>query len=203
MRVGNRVVRAVVLMFCASALVACGAEETPVSNAQNALPRATSEAPSDGSVELNGSPSLEEIRKRGKLLVGLRAGSPEFAHRDADGDYGGFDVEIAKLLAEGIGLDPETDVSFRLLPPSLITDAMVAGNVDVQVGGVDPAEPRTRAIGPYAVSEGTRHFLAIEPGDDVMADELTGVMSAATADGRWQHAYESTLGAKGVSARPR
>lgn len=154
-------------------------------------------------MELEGSPALEEIRKRGKLMVGLRSANPAFAIRKGPGEYGGFDVEIAKVIARGIGMNPETDIAYRWLPPSLLTDAMAAGNVDIQIGGFDPTTPKTAEVGPYIVTGDVRHFIGIQPGDDAMRAELQRILDAGISNGAWQRAYDSTLGKAGIEGTPR
>lgn len=99
---------------------------------------------------VTGSPTYDKIVKRGKLVVGL-AESPGLAARQPDGSYAGFEVEIARLLAANLGLT-EQDVLFKALPPGLRRDAVVNGDVDIQLGGVTSgsAEPGKLAVaGPY------------------------------------------------------
>ncbi|WP_243789178.1 transporter substrate-binding domain-containing protein [Saccharopolyspora gloriosae] len=194
-----------VVLTSAMALAGCsggGEPEQPPSAAPPPVAPPTSVAPPPP-VELDSSPTLEQIRRRGSLLVGLRADAPEFAARDGVGGYRGFDVEVAKLVAQKLGLDPETQVSFRLLPKTLTADALAGGSVDLQVGGLDPAAPGVAAVGPYAVTdEATEHFLAIKSGDDAMRDQLAEALSAVVQDGSWQRAYDDTLAPAGVQARP-
>jgi polar amino acid transport system substrate-binding protein len=183
-------------------LSACGGQSRLA--AQAPPPPSPVASRSGGSVELDGSPAIEKIKARGKLMVGLRSEAPMFAVRDGSGRHSGFDVEIARILASGLGLDPETQVTFRWLPATLRMDALTAGNVDVQIGGVDPADPKMTTVGPYAVTDGTetKEFIGLKPGDDGMREQLQHILDAAVADGRWQRAYDSTLRAAGISARP-
>ncbi|MFR9729222.1 transporter substrate-binding domain-containing protein [Saccharopolyspora sp. MS10] len=154
-------------------------------------------------VALDTSPVLEEIQQRGTLLVGVRADAPGFAARDGAGGYRGFDVEIAKLLARGIGLNPDTQVSYRMLPPTLRADALAGGSVDLQVGGIEPGSPGFTAIGPYAITgDGAELYLAVRSGDDVLVERLTEVLDRAVRDGGWQRAYDTTLAPAGVRAHP-
>ncbi|GAB2681376.1 hypothetical protein GCM10027271_48190 [Saccharopolyspora gloriosae] len=154
-------------------------------------------------VELDDSPTLEKIRRRGSLLVGLRAEEPDFAARDGAGGYRGFDVEVAKLVAQELGLNPDTQISYRLLPKTLRADALAGGSVDLQFGGLDPAGPGVAGVGPYAVTEdGAEHFLVIKSGDDAMRDQLSDALTAVVSDGGWQRAYDGTLATAGVQARP-
>jgi polar amino acid transport system substrate-binding protein len=193
-----------------TALSSCGQSEppapTPTAPPVTAPPPGTSLEPPGGSVELDGSPTIEKIKKRGELMVGLRSDAPMFAMRDEKGDYRGFDVEIARIVARGLGLDPRVQVTFRWLPPPLRVDAITAGNIDMQLGGFNPASPNMTKVGPYAVTRApgteSEHFIGLKPGDDAMRAELQRILDASVADGSWQRAYDSTLGAAGVQARP-
>ncbi|MCI2421879.1 transporter substrate-binding domain-containing protein [Saccharopolyspora sp. K220] len=165
-------------------------------------PAPPSPAPPVGnSVELDTSPTLAQIKQRRLLLVGVRADEPQFITRDPAGEYQGFDVEIARDLAKRIGLDPMNQVQFRRLPPTLLRDAVTAGNVDVLLGGTADT-PQVAAVGPYVVTDSER-FLVIRSDDRMLAQELQRMLDAAVADGSWQRAYDATLGAAGVKATPR
>jgi polar amino acid transport system substrate-binding protein len=153
------------------------------------------------SVELDTSPTLAQIKQRRLLLVGVRADEPQFVTRDPAGQYQGFDAEIARDLAKRIGLDPAKQVQFRRLPPTLLRDAVTAGNVDILLGG-NADTPQVSAVGPYVVTDRDR-FLVIRSDDRMLAQELQRMLDAAVADGSWQRAYDATLGAAGVKATPR
>ncbi|GAB3281154.1 transporter substrate-binding domain-containing protein [Parasphingorhabdus pacifica] len=195
-----------------AALSACGGQGAPGVSAPPPLQAPVDEAPGAAvppppePIELGSSPTIEEIKQRGKLIVGVRSDEPLFVERTGAGSYGGFDVEIARMIAEGMGVDPETGISYRRLPASLVLEAMSGGNVDVQLGGFDPAAPGVEAVGPYAVTgpPGTEqeHFIGMRPGDEVMRDEVRRILDEAVADGSWQRAYDATLGEAGVQARP-
>lgn len=196
-----------VVLASAVALAGCsgggsgGPERSPDAAPPPVAPPASVAPPPP--VELDASPTLEKIRRRGSLLVGLRAEEPDFAARDGAGGYRGFDVEVAKLVAHELGLNPDTQVSYRLLPKTLRADALAGGSVDLQFGGLDPAGPGVSGIGPYAVTaDGAEHYLVIKSGDDAMRDQLSDALAAVVSGGGWQRAYDGTLAPAGVQARP-
>ncbi|MFI0466450.1 transporter substrate-binding domain-containing protein [Saccharopolyspora sp. 5N102] len=199
-----RVLAAVVA--AAAVLSGCG-QDVPVE--PNALPgpkppapttAPTSQAPSAGnSVELDTSPTLARIKQRRLLLVGVREDAPQFAARDGAGEYRGFDVEMARDLAKRIGLDP-TQVQFRRLPSTLLLDGVAAGNVDVLFGGTAD-NPQLAQVGPYVIT-GSERYLVVKSDDRKLVEELQRMLDEAVADGSWQRAYDATLGAAGIQARP-
>ena len=150
-------------------------------------------------MELGSSPTLTAIKQRKRLLVGVRADQPEFVTRDPAGGYRGFDVDIARDIARRIGLDPNTQVQFRRLPPTLLRDAVAAGNVDLLLGGTADV-PQLAQI-PYAVTD-TERNLVVKADDPKLAEELRAMLRAATADGTWQRAHDQNLAPQGISAHP-
>lgn len=203
-----------VLLSSGLLVAACGDTPEPPAPVQVAPPPQPAVPPAgdvgsvqDGSVDLQGSPTIERIKRRGKLMVGLRSDDPTFAVRDGSGRYSGFDVEIAKILATGLGLNPQTQLTFRWIPEPLRVDTVVARSVDVQIGGVDSADPELAMAGPYVVT-GTpgpqaEQFVAMRRGDDAMREQFQHILDTAVADGTWQRAYDSTLRTAGIEATPR
>ncbi len=55
-------------------------------------------------IELAKKSTLEEIVKRGELLVGLEAGYLPFEMADKKGNFIGFDVDVAKEMAKAMGV---------------------------------------------------------------------------------------------------
>lgn len=152
------------------------------------------------------SPAVADIRSRGTLLVGVPTDAPDFVRR-SEGRYRGFDVRIARIIAEGLGLDPREQLAFRRLPPGLRSGAVSRGGVDVQLGGVDPGADGVRVAAAYVVTTGSageriERFAGIAPGDEKFRARLRGILSEAVSDGSWQHAAERTLLERRPSARP-
>jgi polar amino acid transport system substrate-binding protein len=67
--------------------------------------------------------SLTAVKSSGKLIVGTNGESFPFAMIDAKGELIGYDVDIAKYLAEGLGVELElVDYDWNGLIPILIAD---------------------------------------------------------------------------------
>ena len=45
---------------------------------------------------------LDEVRARGKVIVGVTSEAPPFGFIDEKGELVGFDIDVAKLIAKGI-----------------------------------------------------------------------------------------------------
>ena len=99
-----------------------------------------------------GSATLKRITDRGKIIIGLRADTPGLAHRDpVSGNFGGFEVELGKLIATGLGLKPE-QIAFNALTADTALPSVAAGTVDIYLGGTTPSQAKQAqldAAGPY------------------------------------------------------
>lgn len=78
-------------------------------------------------------PTVDEIRARGRLIVGLDTGSNLFSFRDPmSGKLVGFDVDIAREISRDLFGDPER-VDFRILTSAERVEALQDSTVDVVV----------------------------------------------------------------------
>ncbi|MEV6606042.1 transporter substrate-binding domain-containing protein [Kutzneria sp. NPDC051319] len=126
------------LVAAASVLVvACGGPDEPAPT--------TSSRPAE-------SATLKRITDRGKIIIGLRADTPGLAHRDpVSGAFDGFEVELGKLIAAGLGLKPD-QITFTQLTSDTGLPSVVAGTVDIFLGGATKAQAGPAgllAAGPY------------------------------------------------------
>jgi polar amino acid transport system substrate-binding protein len=51
--------------------------------------------------------AVDDIRKRGKVRLGVLGDQPPWCFVDADGNNAGYDVDVGKLLAKEMGVEPE------------------------------------------------------------------------------------------------
>lgn len=76
-------------------------------------------------------PTLDAIRARGRLIVGLDAGSNLLSYRDpATGEITGFDVGIAREIARDLLGNPDL-VDFRILSSAEREEALQSSTVDI------------------------------------------------------------------------
>jgi polar amino acid transport system substrate-binding protein len=91
---------------------------------------------------------LEDIQKRGTLRVGMSTFVP-WAMRDKNGELIGFEIDVAKKLAE----DMEVEVEFVPTAWDGIIPALIAGKFDVIIGGMSIRPSRNLTVNftlPYA-----------------------------------------------------
>ena len=75
--------------------------------------------------------TLEKVQKRGTLRVGFSTFKP-WAMKDKDGEFMGFEIDVAKALAKDIGVKTE----FVPTKWSGIIPALLTGKFDIIIGGM-------------------------------------------------------------------
>jgi cystine transport system substrate-binding protein len=110
--------------------------------------------------------SLQRVQASGVLRVGLEATFPPFETTDGAGNFGGLDVDLARSLAAGLGVQAE----FANLSYDTLYDALAARRVDVLISMMVVEQERTMDVSysPPYFDAGLRLVVA-EP-----TDEITG-----------------------------
>jgi len=96
---------------------------------------------------------IDKIKARGKLIVGTSADWPPFEYVDANHNYAGIDIEIAKRIAQELGVSLEIkDMKFAGL-----IEALKNGDVDIVIADMTPTAEREKVVDfsiPYYTSKG-------------------------------------------------
>ncbi len=89
------------------------------------------------------TPSLvDEIKSRGRLVVGTSADWPPFEYIDAAGRYAGIDMAIAERIARELGVQLEVkDMKFAAL-----IEALRGGQIDLILADIHPTAEREQVI---------------------------------------------------------
>src|SRR3954469_1881739 len=109
----KQVAAAVALAALALAPAACGKEGTPTTGGGGGGAAAGDTCRSTGitftpasGVAVAGSPTFARVSTAGKVVVGVKFDQPNLGYKDASGNRCGFDIEIARLIASKLGVDP-------------------------------------------------------------------------------------------------
>jgi polar amino acid transport system substrate-binding protein len=97
--------------------------------------------------------TLQEVKRRGKLIAGVKTEYPPLGFLDNKGVIKGFDVDIAKALAKEL-FGNEEAVEFLSITPENQIAFLTSGKIDIIVG-IDVTEERKRKIDfsiPYFIS---------------------------------------------------
>jgi len=84
----------------------------------------------------------DEIRRRGKLLVGIQGDNPPWGFVNASGRQEGFDADIAELFGQELGVP----VEFTPLAVANRIPALTTGRVDVLFATMAMLPERARAV---------------------------------------------------------
>lgn len=108
---------------------------------------------------------LEAIKQKGKLVVGTSADYPPYEfHKEVDGkdQIVGFDISIAKSLAEDLGVELQiNDMDFDGL---LI--ALQAGKVDMVFAGMTPTDERKENADFSDIYYTAQHGVIVRKGEE-------------------------------------
>jgi glutamate transport system substrate-binding protein len=143
---------AIGLLVGGLALTACGKEGTPTNDATGG-PSTTQKVAEK--VKVEGSPTFDRITKNGKIVIGVKEDQPYLGYKDpTTGEYSGFDIEIARLVAAKLGFD-EKKLEFKTVQSAGREAAITNGDVDYYVGTYTINDKRKEQIsfaGPYFVA---------------------------------------------------
>ncbi|GAB2635535.1 glutamate ABC transporter substrate-binding protein [Nocardia goodfellowii] len=92
--------------------------------------------------------------KDGKLTVGIKYDQPGLGLRNKDGSFSGFDVEVAKYVADKLGVKPE-NITFKESPTPQRESLLENGQVDYIVATYSITDKRKEKVdfaGPYYVA---------------------------------------------------
>jgi len=127
---------------------ACGREGSPGGQPVAGSPVAQN-------VQVPGSPTFAAMQQRGRLVLGVKNDQPGLGIQDpTTGQYTGFDIEIGRMVAAGLGFSPE-QIEYRVIPSAAREDAISRGDVDLYVGTYtinDSRKQRVGFAGPYFVA---------------------------------------------------
>jgi glutamate transport system substrate-binding protein len=115
-----------------------------------APPSQTSTVASSPPVQLVGSPTFDRIRARGSVFIGAKEDQPGLGLRDGN-TRSGFDIEIAKLIADRLGYHADK-ITYKTLSSVEREQGIINGDVDLFVGTYTITERRKDHVsfaGPY------------------------------------------------------
>jgi glutamate transport system substrate-binding protein len=143
-----RILAAGVLAGCL-ALTACGQSGSP--GAAAPVVSETAEA----NVTVAGSPTFDAMKARGGVVIGVKDDQPGLGFKDATtGQYSGFDIEIARLVAAKLGFGADK-ITYKTVPSAAREDTISRGEVDYYVGTYTINDKRKQLVsfaGPYFVA---------------------------------------------------
>jgi polar amino acid transport system substrate-binding protein len=96
-----------------------------------------------------GAESLQDVLARGEIRVGVTMAAP-WAMRDDEGEYSGFEIDVARRLAADLGVE----VAFRRYEFGELIRALEGGEIDLIAAGLTISPERALHVNfsqPYAI----------------------------------------------------
>ena len=100
---------------------------------------------------VDNSPVLSRIQKSGKMVLGTSGTMPLMSEKTLTGDVIGYDIDMARALAESMGVKLET----KIIPFDQLIPALESGEVDIVLSNMTMTVDRNMRVafaGPYFVS---------------------------------------------------
>jgi len=100
---------------------------------------------------LAGASTLASIQKSGQLVLGTSANMPPMTGKNEEGKVVGFDIHLARFMADGMGVE----LKIRTMPFDKLLSALEKGEVDVVISNMTmnpKRNMRVAFVGPYMTS---------------------------------------------------
>ncbi|MDR0852738.1 MAG: amino acid ABC transporter substrate-binding protein [Clostridiales Family XIII bacterium] len=174
------------LMVASVAVFAAGCGDSGSSSNNAAGPGAESSSSEGDAFEGGGTASaddsLNELQKKGQLVLGCDDEFPPMGFRDATGNLTGFDIELAQAVADRLGVE----LIAKPIDWSTKEMELTSGNIDVIWNGYSITEDRNKQVEftkPYLANE---QLLVVKASSDIqtkgdLSGKIVGVQSESAA----------------------
>ncbi|MCD4532539.1 glutamate ABC transporter substrate-binding protein [Nocardioides sp. cx-169] len=144
---------------------------------------------------------MRELVEAGKMTIGVKYDQPGLGFKDAASDLPtGFDVEMAKILASKLGMDPAEDVTWEETISDNREPFLVEGRVDLVLASYSITDERRKVVGqtgPYLITG--QQVLVAEDSDITGIEDLKG-KTVCSVTGSTSLENVEAAGAKGAPA---
>jgi ABC-type amino acid transport substrate-binding protein len=130
--------------------------------------------------------TLDEVKKRGKLIAGVKADFPPFGYVDSSGKNLGFDVDVAYIFAKAL-FDDENKVELVAVTSGNRIPFLQSGKIDIIIASVTVTDERRQVVEfsePYFMSGGLLLVPKNSPikGVEDLAGKTVAVIQGAIQD---------------------
>jgi glutamate transport system substrate-binding protein len=154
----------------------------------------------DAASKFDDGTRMKELAEAGKIVIGVKYDQPGLGFKGAADDVpSGFDVEIAKLLAADLGIDPESSaVTWEETISDNREPFLIAKKVDLVLASYSITDERRQTVGqtgPYML---TGQQLLVKADSDVESIEDLAGKEVCSVTGSTSIDKINEKGAKGV-----
>ena len=139
--------------------------------------------------EEGGNDALARIREKGTLVIGTEGNWSPWTYHDENDVLTGLDIEIGKLIAEGLGVEPD----FKEAPWDALLAGVDSGRFDIICNGVGYTEQRAESYfftTPYVYTN--KVLVVAEDNEEITSvDDLKGKKTANSASSTYAALAES------------
>lgn len=124
---------------------ACGEQQSIGGGEQAPAPEVAQDA------QFEAGTTMAELSEAGRIRIGTKFDQPLFGQRTLDGQLVGFDTEIGRIIAGGLGIAPE-NIEWTEAPSAQREDLIERGDVDLVIATYtinDARKERISFAGPY------------------------------------------------------
>lgn len=148
--------------------------------------------------------TLEQVKKRGYVVVGVNASNPGFSFLEEDGSYKGFEVELAKAISVAVFGSPD-NIEYRPLTSKERFTALQSGEIDVLIRTATITTSRDTELGldftcPYFYDGQT--FLVNGDLDINTMEDLEGATIAVLTGSTTETNLAAIMQSKGIEYTP-
>ncbi len=137
--------------------------------------------------------TYDQVMERGTVRIGTRNDNPPMSFIDDNGDWVGFDVDLANAVAKQLGVEPELVAVDGTTRISFLQD----GEIDISVASMNHTRDREDAVDFSITYFWDNQSFLIRTGTYSSIDELMGQTVAANAGSSaipsWQE-YSANMG---------
>ncbi|MFC7373887.1 transporter substrate-binding domain-containing protein [Brachybacterium sp. GCM10030267] len=150
-----------------------------------------------GSGESGGEPEVQDVAagdfpegstmaalaEAGSITIGTKFDQPLFGQAGPDGDPVGFDVEIGKIVAGALGIDPE-NIEWRETVSANREPFLEGGQVDIVVATYSITDERKEVVdfaGPYYVAG--QALMVLADNEDITGEDSLAGKTVASVEG--------------------
>nr|WP_180322445.1 amino acid ABC transporter substrate-binding protein [Defluviitalea raffinosedens] len=147
--------------------------------------------------------SLEEVKQKGVLVVGLDDTFAPMGFRDESGEIVGFDIDLAKEVAKRMGVE----IELKTIDWNAKMMELNGKNIDVIWNGLSITEDRKKEILFSDVYLNNRQIIIVKNDSDIqtkadLADKVIGLQTASSAETAVNADTEVAEKVKGISDYP-
>lgn len=167
------------VLLAASMLVLAACSSGTPGEAGTSAPETATETgaePTGEPTEFPAGSTMAALVDKGSIVIGTKFDQPLFGLVGPDGIPEGFDVEIGKIIATELGLDPDTQIEWKESISANRENFITSGEVDIVIATYTINDDRKKVIsfaGPYYLAG--QSILTLKSNTDIqVSDDLAG-----------------------------